>query len=297
MAKSVSTEFYNKMTLSSVLPLAALLAAFFFTQPVSATNIKLASWNMEWLGSGNKPQRGELDYQKLREYALKLDADIVALQEVSSISSLRLVFGQDYRFELSERNHDQKTGFAIRNGIEYRRMPDYAELDWRGNQMLRYGTDISIASNKSGALRILNVHLKSGCFSNSHSNKSCKTLKPQVAQLANWMLLRDRNKEAFIVIGDFNRRLKEKNDYVMSALKAALPSLHSVGHNNASGCLVKKGEGVKAYRSFIDHILVNEAILPNVDEESFIHHAFAKNDVIERELTDHCPIRVTLKNQ
>ena len=117
----------------------------------------------------------------------EISPDIFAFQEVASRQSVGKVVPLDkYQIELSgrkDKNNDniwpQFVGFAIRKGISYQRHPDLHQLDVWDNQYLRYGVDISLYQEGEPALRLLAVHLKSGCFSNRHRNKNCAVLAEQ----------------------------------------------------------------------------------------------------------------------
>ena len=116
-----------------------------FPAGASAAEIKIASWNIYWLTSEdpNHHRRKASDYVKLADYANDLDADVIALQEVDA-GFVRKVFPpQQYSIELSQRKDTrQRTGFAIRKGIRYRRLPDYRALSTKWG--LRYGTVIEL---------------------------------------------------------------------------------------------------------------------------------------------------------
>jgi hypothetical protein len=74
--------------------------------------IRLASWNMEWLdepGRGPKP-RARNDYVRLAQYATRLGADVIAVQEVASELALALVFPPEkYGYHLAARGGSQRS--------------------------------------------------------------------------------------------------------------------------------------------------------------------------------------------
>ena len=134
-----------------------------FLVGANAAEIKIASWNIYWLTSEdpNHHRRKANDYARLAQYANDLDAEVIALQEVDA-GFVRKVFPlQQYRIELSHRDRtQQRTGFAIRKGIRYRRLPDYRDLSTKWG--LRYGTviELEVGGKK---IDVMSVHLKSGC--------------------------------------------------------------------------------------------------------------------------------------
>ncbi|HEU4589340.1 MAG TPA: HAD family acid phosphatase, partial [Steroidobacteraceae bacterium] len=200
----------------------------------SATKVRIASWNIEYLvtpathlalretcaENGGRvdgdhrilpcaitrhPPRTAADYASLRQYAAKLSADIVALQEVDGPDAAALVFpGYDYCF--STRAHVQKNGFAIRRGLPYRCEPEYEALSV-GNAVRR-GVVATFFPGTANEFRLMAVHLKSGCPAGplTAGSRNCELLSQQVAPLKTWIEDEARAGHRFGVLGDFNRR-------------------------------------------------------------------------------------------
>jgi hypothetical protein len=84
-----------------------------------AAEFRIATWNIAWLNAADDSGtvgREAADYDRLAEYATRLDADIVALQEVDGPATAKRVFPEsEYEFRFSERNSVQRVGFAIRS--------------------------------------------------------------------------------------------------------------------------------------------------------------------------------------
>ena len=89
-----------------------------------------------------------------------LDADVVALQEVDGPDAARLVF-PDYQFCFSGRVAVQNNGFAIRRGLPFACAPDLTDLSM--NDDVRRGVELRLFPGTPQELRLLSVHLKSGC--------------------------------------------------------------------------------------------------------------------------------------
>ena len=75
----------------------------------------------------------------------------------------------------------------------------------------RWGTDITINLGDR-QLRLLSVHLKSGCWSSEQDSDSsayrtqiCTTLRNQIHEFRAWADRREDEGTAFGIIGDFNR--------------------------------------------------------------------------------------------
>jgi len=168
-----------------ILPL-LLLTAY----PCVAQALRLATWNLEHLAAadstGCRP-RSEADYARLRRHARRLNADLIALQEVENRAAVARLFDPAvYAIEIARQpDRDlgtcrrrrgqartmQRTGFVINRarlaalGLSYRRLPDFAALGM-GSQ--RWATRILIepADGTGNAIQLLALHLKSGCAYN-----------------------------------------------------------------------------------------------------------------------------------
>lgn len=273
----------------------ALLTLFFgLTVPVLAqSTVVVATWNIENL----RPQgtRGQTkDLEVLTELAKRLDADIIALQEVDGPEAARQVFDPDeYSFFFSSRNHVQLTGFAVRKGLEVTQNPDYSELNVSGG--LRHGTDITVHIGEQ-PIRLLSVHLKSSCHSHdplpepdSSLDSHCEKLSAQVPVLEAWIDKRAEENIPFVVLGDFNRRFNEPDDTFFPQIDDAQPpnaDLHLVTEGKVSACL----EG--RFPEYIDHIVLDRLSAGWKMEGSFKQLLFAAE--LKDVVSDHCPISVAL---
>lgn len=203
-------------------------------------SLRLATWNLEHLaanaGDGCR-SRTEADYERLRHHAARLNADIVALQEVENEAAIARVFDPTvYAIEISrqpdldlgrcrrqtrQERTMQRTGFAIDRarlealGLTYRRLPDLAEL---GLQTRRWGTRLLIESTDGGSesIQMLSLHLKSGCsfsrLDGTSNRHQCDLLILQRGILEEWIDARADADERFVLLGDFNRQLDQPND-------------------------------------------------------------------------------------
>ena len=235
----------------------------------NAAEIKIASWNIYWLTSEDPDhhRRRTNDYARLAQYANDLDADVIALQEVDT-GFVRKVFPpQQYRIELSHRDDtSQRTGFAIRKGIRYRRLPDYRELSTKWG--LRYGTviELDVGGRK---IDVMSVHLKSGCFDRDLDRpitESCRELKSQVRPLESWIDRRLERDRAFVLLGDFNRRMDRRSDDLWRFVADGNPKpIYRVNAGKKPRCWNSR------FAEFIDHIVVGpiagKAVKPHSFEE------------------------------
>jgi endonuclease/exonuclease/phosphatase family metal-dependent hydrolase len=269
--------------------------------PPAGRTIKIAAWNMEHLaeanGSGCRP-RVDADYAAMRAYVDALGADVIAFQEVESKAAAERVFdpatftvviedriGTNRRDQCRGREgltiNAQRTGFAIRKGLPFDRLPDFSAIQV-GDPDLRSGVDVVVRPRAGNPIRILSVHLKSGCSSGDR-NEACQVLFQQVPMMEAWIDSRAAEGIRFAVLGDFNRRLAMPNDAVWTEWDDASPP-------NADLSLASGSQPAQCnprYRDFIDFILLDRRA--NDDLQGFGEAVF-----IGDPLSDHCAVTARL---
>ena len=237
----------------------------------SPLELRVATWNLEHLDDMNGAGcvgRTDSDYTALAEHVDALGADVIAFQEVENTAAAERVFEPErWSVEVSSRPSTGygfacrgrperrlghlATGIAIREGLEYTRNPDFSTLAG-GNRYLRWGTDVTVERDGQ-ALRVLSVHLKSGCWSAREDGQAsresdCETLREQMEALAYWVEDRREAGEAFVVAGDFNRRLAIPDDWVWALLTEDAPALSLPTEGRIARC----DERIPEY---IDHLV------------------------------------------
>lgn len=269
--------------------------------PTSGPTIKLAAWNMEHLAeanaSGCRP-RTDADYAAMRAYADDLGADVIAIQEVESQAAAERVFdpalytvvieervGTNRRGECRGREgltiNAQRTGFAVRNSIPFERQPDFTDVQV-GNPDLRSGVDLIVRPRGGDPIRVLSVHLKSGCSSGDR-NEACPVLFEQVPVIEQWIDDRAAEGVRFAVLGDFNRRLAMPADAVWADWDDASPP-------NADLSLASGEQSARCnprYRDFIDFIVLDRRATEDL-------RAFEETTFEGEGLSDHCAISASL---
>src|SRR5690242_4027766 len=103
-----------------------------------AAELKLSTWNLEWLTPrrpgdpalpANVVPKGPEDRALLRRYALALNADVVAFQEVDGPEVAAEIFPPDrYALFMTHDEVIQRVGFAVRRGISVQQNPDLVGL-------------------------------------------------------------------------------------------------------------------------------------------------------------------------
>ena len=269
----------------------------------TAPGLVLASWNTEHLaernGTGCRP-RTDADYAAMRAQVDALHADVIAFQEVESQAAAERVFDPAIYTVLVEQRtgtartercgkdapdqtiRAQRTGLAIRKGLPFERRSDLTALQL-GDPDLRSGVDVILRPRGAAPLRLLAVHLKSGC-SAGDGNAACALLFRQVPVVEQWIDARAAEGLRFVVLGDFNRRLAVPGDPVWAEWDDATPP-------DADLSLAAGGRGAHCdprYPDFIDHMVLDRraaADLAGFDEVTYAGAA----------LSDHCPITARLR--
>ncbi len=266
-----------------------------------ATELKLASWNIAWLTTRDallphdRSPRAQADLARLADYARRLDADVIALQEVDGPEGAALILDpRRYVFVFPEEDDLQRAGFAIRRGLHVTRNPDLAALDLNpeARRSLRRGTDVTVESG-GGRLRLLSLHLKSGCSSGrlDRPEPECEQLARQGEILARWIAARRREGVAFALLGDFNRSFDARTERLWHELSAAAPLLR-VTEGVSNPCWA----GPRGGRAFIDHILLGGPARDWMVPNSLRVMVYGEQGSGWRErLSDHCPLSIRLR--
>jgi len=300
-----------------LLPLAAMSHA-------APAELKIATWNLEWFmtpetmraltpacSPADAPRDGARravpcdvahdlarsgeDIAALKRHARALNADVVALQEVDGPEAARLVF-PDYRFCFSGRNAVQNNGFAIRRGLPFLCAPDLADLSM--NDDVRRGVELRLFPGTAQEMRLLSVHLKSGCARDSLDSPrpSCGELARQVPVLERWIDAQANERKPFAVLGDFNRDLRREPSgaSVWAEIDDASPPEADLV-NTAEGQAFQNCMPAQTFSGFIDYIILGRQMAQGLVADSFGRELFPPKDALRRKLSDHCPVFIRLR--
>lgn len=263
--------------------------------PTQAADLKLTTWNLNWLttrpaGSPGLPPdlktRAPDDFQRLRTYALELDADIVAVQEVDTYDAFRLVFPPErYVLHLTRDRVTQKVGIAIRRGLRHDIHPD-VQLSSDPASPVRAGLDVTLTASN---LRLLVVHLKQGCREprqDRSGGRDCVIFHGQTDPLLAWIAARQQAGTPFAILGDFNRWM-DRRDPFLDAIRRTAPIARAT-----------EGYANPCWRdaSFIDHILVGGAAVSWLIPNSLIVFRYRESgDDWKARISDHCPVSARIR--
>lgn len=267
------------------------------------TAFRLGSWNANRLdadlNSGTVP-RTEQDVALLKSYADKMNADIIALQEVDGEqAAARLFDPAEFAFHFTARNSSERVGFAFRKGLDVEIHPDVTSIQHGNN--LRWGADVTLTREDGSSIRMLNVHLKSKCWSTPEggtppsfeSATSCQTLTKQGESIDEWIQARRDASEAFVVVGDFNHNFISDDMFWMRFwADDATQDLNSPTFTQNSTCYAQ-------FPNYIEHIAMSPEIWSQVKPNSFEQTTFSSEDLNASGgiLSDHCPMVVEIQGE
>jgi len=285
--------------------------------------LKLATWNLEWFmrpetlraltpacTPPDAPRDGarrsvpcdvahELvrsgeDIAALRGYASRLDADVIALQEVDGPDAARLVF-PDYQFCFSGRIAVQNNGFAIRRGLPFS-CNDLTDLSLSDD--VRRGVELRLFPATPRELRLLSVHLKSGCARDSltGSRPACGELSRQIPVLERWIDAQASELKPFAILGDFNRDLRREpaGTTVWGEIDDHDPPESDLV-NTAEGQTFQNCMNSQTFSGYIDYIVLGRRMARGLVPDSFGRALYRPRDAVRRKLSDHCPVFIRLR--
>lgn len=282
-------------------PIIAILTLF--GSSYSYADTVYSAWNLEWLTNTpsskfKSSQRDDQDYQSLHRHFISMNSDILAFQEVNDKQALKKVIGGDYQIFFSHRANaanqhhqfsdiNQYTGFAVKKGISVKDMPD-VKLDRSRNSKLRFASYVLLHPDSHKPIHALSVHLKARCSGAYNGSKACRTLKAQAEELNKWIKARERDDDAYVILGDFNHNMGYQGDWLWDEIAQGTKAVLASKSSNAE-CKVRSRNNpnkTHQFRSLIDHIIVSKVLTASTPKQDI----FPVQDVLKYQLSDHCPL-------
>ena len=305
------TKLRKCLLLIVLVPLPLIAAGIWSARETHSDELKLATWNMEWLVTPATAHAGRLacrlgkrsalpcdvvqtlardsaDLRRLAGYVRELNADVIAFQEVENAAIAAQVF-RGYRICMTNGKGLQHVGFAVRPHVPHRCVPVVEALSLQGRN--RAAMSLRLAPDEPDAVELLAVHLKSGCSREplDADTAACQLLQQQATVLGQWIAARSAGNQPFIVMGDLNRVAAAPQDDRFWEL------LHAEAFEAAAQRLPFRNCFLgQPYRQFIDHILIDRQLLPRLGAK-LQRQVFSNADVVRYRLSDHCPVSVYLK--
>ncbi len=312
------------------------------------------------------------DFTDLKLWRDQAGADVFFLQEVTSPAAINEVFptseGWQYcisgQFSKDEAigtgpvctaaeiappkpagaTRSQYTAVAWRAqaGVTVGPVDDYTALNVKSVDSdgtirdVRWGLDVSLTAG-STSLRVLVVHMKSGCFDDRVNFRlftvdpattppvkdACETLGRQMFPLHAWISAREAVGDAWMVVGDFNRRLDagagRNQDEVLQAITAYSPGADGHDRDNRqditvyrapykvpSSCWADTLDALPANLADADNynmlpiefFLFGKTARTKLDPTSERQFAWLPSSAADpKRLSDHCPSTIVFHGQ
>ena len=202
----------------------------------------------------------------------------------------------DHQFCFSGRVAVQNNGFAIRRGLPFACAPDLIDLSMKDD--VRRGVELRVFPGTPQELRLLSVHLKSGCARDplDSARPNCGVLAGQVPVLERWIDAQAMANKPFAVLGDFNRDLRREPAGVSlwADLDDADPAAADLV-NTAEAQVFQNCMPSQTFSGFIDYIVLGRQMAQGLVRDSFGRALFRPKDALRRKLSDHCPVFIRLR--
>jgi endonuclease/exonuclease/phosphatase family metal-dependent hydrolase len=163
---------------------------------------------------------------------------------------------------------------------------------------VRRGVELVLFPATPRELRLLSVHLKSGCARDAldASRPSCVELRRQVPLLEAWIDAQAAGHKPFAILGDFNRDLLHEpaGPSVWSDIDDSEPPAANLV-NTAEGQTFQNCMPSQTFSGFIDYIILGRDMARGLVPGSFGREIYRPKDAARRKLSDHCPVFIRLK--
>jgi endonuclease/exonuclease/phosphatase family metal-dependent hydrolase len=146
-------------------------------------------------------------------------------------------------------------------------------------------------------MRLLSVHLKSGCARDAldSTRASCVELRRQVPFLERWIDTQAAGHTPFAVLGDFNRDLQHEPGAttLWAGIDDSEPPAAGLV-NTADAGKFQNCMPSQTFSGFIDYIVLGRDMARGLLPGSFGREIYRPRDASRRKLSDHCPVFIRL---
>jgi endonuclease/exonuclease/phosphatase family metal-dependent hydrolase len=218
--------------------------------------LDVVTWNVEWFGdAGNGPEDDDLQLRNVITVVETIDADIYALQEISSPNRFNALVDslEGYGGFLAEYSQTQETAFLFKrssidslSGVTLSSSDGFTQSNWANGRyplMFRFTADIN---DEQQEVYAFNIHAKAFGDQSSYNQRVAAS-----AELKEY-LDRNRASDNVIMIGDYN------DEIVNSTFNDNVSPYKNFDDDPEYTIVTKKleenGFGSQSSGSFIDHI-------------------------------------------
>jgi hypothetical protein len=265
--------------------------------PPQAQGIKISTWYIAGLRLPQIPGesfRTQDDIDRLEKYATRLNATVVALQSVVGRGAAEQIFGSDYTFHFTA-GRGFRSGFAVQRGVSFALNPDLPLLPPQvaaSAATSARAADITLTEGAS-KLRLLSVEFEPQCSEAGDGDvgPACERLSSNFRQVASWVRTRQRNREPFVVLGNFNRVMRGGRDDLNNALSGTIPLVRA-NEGLSSPCWVHQELNP---RPFEDHFYLGGAAREWLVPRSLSVMTYDEQPSSMTQISFRCPVSIRLR--
>ncbi|MCF4102703.1 DUF5689 domain-containing protein [Gillisia sp. M10.2A] len=291
----------------------------------------VVAWNIEWFGDeSNSPAAGnansdEIQKEKVKEILLELDADVIAVEEISDEVLFAQMVGEmeGYNFVLSDATSypdspgGQKLGFVYKTetvSVTSTRamfksvhpfyegdgslLTDYPESPDRffASGRLPFMMEAQVTINgESQAVNFVALHARANGSTDSQSRYDMRKYDVEVLKDSLDTYYSNKN---LIILGDYNDDVDET---VADNVNTTISTFQKYVDDTENYDILTSILSEQGYRSYvlrenmIDHITVSNELSPNfISGTARVHYEFYSTEYI-RTASDHFPVSVRMQ--
>ncbi|MDR2938061.1 MAG: endonuclease/exonuclease/phosphatase family protein [Prevotellaceae bacterium] len=264
---------------------------------VAGQTVKITTFNVSWLGCPSQsPNNDELQIQNVAEVIKKVDADIVALQEItmSPVNSLEALlehlgseWGGEVKLHAYNNSCYQDMGIIYKKANVSLTSSAFISNGWARNPAL-YSMKVAIGG-KTMQLEIVNIHAKATSRYSDDPEEDYKMRKTNSTSLKTVLDRATYNTKNVIIIGDYNDYLEGTQCKPCAAGSPSPYKNFMDDVNNYKGL-------TRSFASHIDHITISNELFP-----FYVSNSVARETAVTATIpsyrsttSDHTPVSITL---
>ncbi|NQW30925.1 MAG: endonuclease/exonuclease/phosphatase family protein [Ignavibacteria bacterium] len=257
------------------------------------TTATIGSFNVEWLGDGerdNKP-RTDQDYLRIADIIIKTEADVLGVQEVENPEALHKVlrYLDGYSGYVLQGDSKQNVAVIFKKGVSVKVIGGYAPLTLDRPNRLRQGLILHCQKRNFDWIQMV-VHLKSTSRydSTAELRDESKLLRSRQCEvLKAWAdsVIALGTETDIIITGDFNDFVQRKTQ----------PTLQAISESSSLTFATKELKSCKNAQWFtIDHVVVSTSAEKRIVQSATRNENFRSflDDKDADAVSDHCPVIV-----
>lgn len=254
------------------------------------STVTVGTFNMEWLGDGyaDKKPRTDADYLRIADIIIKINADVLAVQEIENNAALQKVlrYAPEYSGFVAETEAPQNVGVLYKKSMVVTQKQVYQQLAVIPGR-LRPGLLVECKKGNFDWLMMV-VHLKSSSRADSTQElrEQARAIRTQqCTMLSNFVdsVIAQGAEKDVMIVGDLN-------DFPGRIQNATLTPI--LENNNLFIPTAKMKSCSNPNWTTIDHIVLTKSAKPRYIEGSERMEDFKQflDKADAEKVSDHCPV-------